>query len=59
MTDVEKFLAMQIVGIFAQAEQSGLGTVISKSLDNIVIGFDGKEYEVTVKERVRSKEDVH
>lgn len=51
MTDVEKFLTMQIVGIFTQAQQNGLGKVISSDLDNVIIGFEGKEYTVKVEEK--------
>lgn len=51
MSDVERFLMLQIIGVFKQAEQNGLGHVEAEDLENVTIKFDDKLYKVKV-ERV-------
>lgn len=51
MTDVERFLMMQIVGIFKQMEQNGLGSVEVEDLEKVTVKFEDKLYSVEVKEK--------
>lgn len=51
MTDIERFLMMQIVGIFKQLESNGLGHVEIEDLEKVTIKFEDKLYSVTVKEK--------
>lgn len=52
MTDTERFLMMQIVGVLKQAEQNGLGKVNADDLEHVSVTFDERLYMVKV-ERVK------
>lgn len=53
MSDVEKFIMMQIIGCFKQAEQNGLGKVKADGFEKVVYEFNGKDYVIFIAEELK------
>lgn len=55
MNDVEKFIMMQIIGCFKQAEQNGLGKVKVDGFEKVVYEFNGKDYVIFIAEELKGE----